>query len=335
MRYVNISKLEPGMKVYTPVYDDNLSLLINSNKSLTQWIIDKINNLGYTGLYIFEDGDEPNILYTSLVSEKLKIDTKRSLKTLNIDKILYHSYRIAEEITSSKKLCVNLIDLKTFDDYTYSHSLNVAIISTVIGKSMNCTEEELDILCASGLLHDIGKTKISKELLNKVDKLTDKEYSDIQKHVQYSYDIIKDDRNIKTRIKATILQHHENEDGTGYPRNLKSENIYKLAKIIHVADVYDALVSKRPYKKAYTYSEAIEYIMGNVGLMFDAEVVKAFIKHVVPYPIGIEVLLSDGRIGVVRKINNDILSRPEILTEDNEYIKLKDRLNLTIIKELI
>lgn len=140
---------------------------------------------------------------------------------------------------------------------------------------------------------------------------------------------------ISSTIRAGILSHHENEDGSGYPNGFVGDDIYIYAKIIHVADVFDALTSKRPYKVPYARSEAVEYLMGGCGRFFDRDVVEAFIQSVAIYPSGTEVMLSDGREGIVAANKWNPL-RPLIRLWDGEEIDLNDSCNyrdLTIVPE--
>lgn len=331
MRYLNINKVTENMILGKPVYDENMCLLLGANKRLSKLNISKLKELGYAGVYVFDNIVENNDL-EDVISDNLRKNSKESLRQLDIDSVIYYSNKIVEELYSNENICIDLIEMRSYDDYTYSHCVNVAILSTIIGIGMGLSNEELRALSLAGLLHDLGKTKIPTEILNKPDKLTQDEYRIVRRHAEYSYEIIRDNEEIPYITKIAVLLHHENENGTGYPVCLPSNKIYKLAKIIHVADVYDALTSKRPYKEAYNPSEALEFIMGNCDIMFHYETVETFIKYIAPYPIGIEVILSNGLNAIVVKTNRDIPLRPIVKTLSGNIYDLKKILNITIVK---
>lgn len=135
------------------------------------------------------------------------------------------------------------------DSYTYTHSINVALLSRLIGKWMKYGKNMQDSLMFAGLLHDIGKMKIDKNVLNKPDKLTDQEFEKIKQHSVYSYELLQLNKDIPLDVKVGILMHHERMDGSGYPYGVCNENINDIAKVLAIADSYDAMISERPYQK--------------------------------------------------------------------------------------
>ena len=177
---------------------------------------------------------------------------------------------------------------------------------------MGFSADKLKELCIAGMFHDMGKLEVPAEILNKPSKLTTEEYDIIKKHPQKSYDLLADRFEISSNVRMGVLCHHENEDGSGYPRGLTGDKINIFAKILHVVDVYDALTSKRSYKKAYACSEALEYLMGGTATLFDEKVVDVFMKYVPIYPKGMQVLLSDGRKGVIVRNNHISSLRPVV-----------------------
>jgi HD-GYP domain-containing protein (c-di-GMP phosphodiesterase class II) len=207
---------------------------------------------------------------------------------------------------------VNIIDIRTFDNYTFSHSLNVAVLSVVIGTALKLDRRQLRDIAMGALIHDIGKVFIDKKILNKPGKLTSGELNEIRKHCQEGYDYIKSNCLIPEDAMKAILTHHEQFDGNGYPSSLKRDEIHYFGRIISVADVYDALTSDRPYRSALLPSDAVEYIMSGYGSMFDPKVVTAFIRKVAPFPIGTCVRLSNGITGIVVENYESYGLRPKI-----------------------
>ena len=332
MRYVRAEHLEKGMVLVYTLYDNNEKVLLKANKKLTPMYISRIQQMDIAGLYVFED-DEIEY-HEPMISEKTRINAIKSLKRLNIDDCIYIANTIVEEIRESKSIIVETINLSTYDNYTYTHSLNVDILSVVLGIALGFRDDELRKLSQAALLHDIGKTCLPLEILNKPGRLTAEEYAEVQKHSRYGYNMLKDNHEISSVTRNAILSHHENEDGSGYPRQLVSEKIHKYAKIVHICDVYDALTTKRVYKDAMNPADALEYIMANTQTKFDKEMVEVFVQYVAPYPLGVLVELSNGKQAIVVENHREMLSRPTVRLMDGTSICLMDTLDLTIKKLL-
>lgn len=229
---------------------------------------------------------------------------------------------IMEEILTQKNVLINLVDIKSMDNYTYAHCVNVAILSLAVGMELGFHKKQLLDLAVGAMLHDIGKIFVPKEILNKKGKLNDKEYKIIQQHPQRGYDYLKEMYSINAFARIVVLQHQEKVDGSGYPDGLKAEKIHIYSKIVSIADVYDALTSDRPYRRGYSPNEAIEYLMGSVGKSFDYYMVKTFSKKIIPYPIGTLVRLSNGCIASIEAITHSFPLRPlvKIVRGNGEYL---------------
>ncbi len=206
---------------------------------------------------------------------------------------------IVSEITINENATVNMMDLKVFDDYTYYHSVNVSVLSIVVGAAEGLGKSKLYELGLGALLHDIGKVFVPKEILNKSGKLTPEEFEEIKKHSLMGNWYLREKWQVPIESNVAVLSHHEKYDGSGYPYGLKSDRISRFGKIVAVADVYDALTSDRPYRPALSPSEAMEYVMGGSGTLFDPKVVEVFAKKIVPYPVGTCVTLSNGLTAIV------------------------------------
>lgn len=332
MKYISIKNLQPDMILASTIYDNNENILLKANHKLTPLNIKRIQCLNFDGLYIYEDNEVS--FHNELISEHTRIKALKALKRLNIEKCLYLANQIIDEIRSNDSMLVETINLSSYDNYTYIHSINVSILSVITGIALGCSDEQLKNLSRAALLHDIGKTCISKEILNKPDILTEEEFSEIRKHPLYGYNILKDNNDISSVVRNAVYSHHENEDGTGYPRGLTSEKIHFFAKIIHIADVYDALTAKRIYKNPLNPADALEYLMANVESKFDKQILEIFIKYIAPYPVGTSVKLSNGQTAVVIKNNEETLTRPVVKQSNGSIINLQNVLNITIIELL-
>ena len=329
MRYISIEEAEPGMLLAKGVYDAYSRVLVAKKRPLTAEYIEKLRERGYLGFYI-EDEFSEGIVVEETISAELRNKGVEALRKKNIDATLQVAKDIVGQILHTDRISLDMVDLRTYDDYTYRHSVNVAVLSTIIGMGMGLEQEMLNDLCVAAMFHDMGKLMIDTEVINKPGRLTKEEFALIKMHPQLSLDLLAGRWNVSLESKEAILSHHENYDGSGYPRGLRKDEIPLYARIIHVADVYDALTSKRPYKDPYTPSESIEYLMGGCHILFDPVVVNAFLKWVPVYPKGVMVKLSDGREGIVYENTRNPI-RPKIRLKTGEILDLGDeRKNLHI-----
>ncbi|AHF08111.1 HD-GYP domain-containing protein [Desulfitobacterium metallireducens] len=201
--------------------------------------------------------------------------------------------------------------LQTSDKVTYKHSVNVALISYIIGKSMNFKGEKLRRLVLGALMHDIGKLEIPNEILNKPGALTEEEYEIMQTHpakgVARSSDLLLPDS-----VLSAILQHHERWNGSGYPQGLVGQEILLSAQIMAVADVFDALITDRPYHAAIPPYHALEILLKSSGTEFSPEVLQALLCMIQLYPAGSVVTLNSGEVGIVLRFSYRNLTQPKI-----------------------
>jgi HD-GYP domain-containing protein (c-di-GMP phosphodiesterase class II) len=175
---------------------------------------------------------------------------------------------------------------------------------------MGYDEEKLKELGIGAMLHDVGKTRIPIEILNKPGGLTDEEFEIIKKHTNIGYEILKKSNMLSTYASYIALTHHERYDGKGYPLGLKGNEVHEFARIVSVADVYDAITSDRVYKRRIKINEAVEYLIGMGDHQFDYNIVRNFIEHVTIYPPGTCVLLNTGDKAIVVDINRKYPNRP-------------------------
>lgn len=362
MRLVPIQYVKAGTFLAKTIYDDRGTVLLREGVKLTENYIKRVTQLGMFSIYINDEYSEKNvediikpelrqkavrtIKETFYSFEKFNLNTTRSNmqdKKYIIEKQKYFKsiseivQEIMEEILSRKNVLINIVDIKSLDNYTYQHSVNVAVLSLVLGIQLQLDRKKLYDLCLGALIHDIGKALIPDEILQKKDKLTKEEFDIVREHTLRGYDFLKGSVDISATSRIIALEHHEREDGKGYPEMRKDEEINDLAKIVAVSDVYDALTSDRPYRKAMSPNDAIEYIMANGQTQFNYEVVKAFSKCIVPYPEGTLVRLSNGEIAVVEEVFPNFVLRPKvkIINKKNDkgenlYRDLREELEIVI-----
>lgn len=336
MRLVPVSCVKEGSFLAKTIYDTNGILLLSKGFKLTRTVLKKIEESGIFSVYIndeYSNNEIEDIIKPELRQKAIKtvkssfesiirhssIPNSSANKKLELEKRYQQLYNISklagdivDDIASQKNVVVNLVDIKSMDNYTYEHSISVTVLSIVLGLELKYDRKRLTELAVGALLHDVGKVFVPKEYLQKKGRLTDAEFKAVKEHTVKGYDYIKGDTGISFASCNISLQHHEKFDGTGYPHGLKGEKIHEYARIVAIADVYDALTSDRPYRRAVSPNEALELIMGSAGRHFDINIVNAFVKKIVPYPEGTLVKLSNGEVGVIEETNPDFPLRPKV-----------------------
>lgn len=362
MRLVPIESVRANSLLGKNIYNSDGQILLRSGVVLTEPILKKVKDLNFFSLYIIdeyssaeiEDIIKPELRQKSIsVIKETFSDIERIATVHKFEKRLMKDYtkkehdyfnsinNIAEElldnILSNKNVLLSLVDIKSMDNYTYAHCVNVAVISLILGISLNLPKSTLTHLCIGALIHDIGKSFIPHDILQKPDKLTQEEFEVMKNHTKYGYNFLGNFFNLSSHSKLIVLQHHERFDGLGYPNKISGTEISYLSRIVSIADVYDALTSDRPYKRAMCPSDALEYLMSNAGTAFDYDMVNVFCKIIVPFPEGTIVSLSNGDIGIVEKTIPNFPLRPiiKIVKSNNSNeigakINLIDRLSVVI-----
>ena len=324
MRFVPIRYLIEGMTLGKTLFNSQGGIMLQKGTILNSRYLEKISLIGYNGVYI-EDELSKEIEVKEIINENLRNKTVMNIKSFYQDTEKNNKFGqtrylevkkliddIIDDIIGNRKLMVNMVDLKVFDDYTFYHSVNVAVLSMILGVTLNFNRDNLYKLGLAGLFHDIGKAFISKEILHKPGKLSVEEFNIIKTHSKMGCDFIEEADICTAQTCTGVLQHHEKFDGTGYPHGLKGDKIALFARIITVADVYDALTSDRPYRPAVAPSEAMEFVMAGGGTNFDPEIASIFPRKVSPYPDGTGVVLSDGRVGLVAENYECYCMRPKL-----------------------
>ena len=325
MRFIPISCLRTGMCIGKTIYNGSeLPFLVEGTK-LTDVYIDYLRTSQFTGLYVYDEISN-DIEIVNVISDELRNEAIKSVKKLFVvDKkssgasllakaadIRTKIDSIIDELLENKDVMVNMIDLKSFDTYTYAHSVNVAVLSLVIGIAMGLERKRLCELGLGAIMHDVGKVFVAKEIVNKPGKLTEAEFNEMKNHSLKGYKYARDQYKIPITSYMGILDHHEKWNGSGYPNGSTRDSISLFGRIISVADIYDALTTERSYRPAMSPSEAMEYIIGNSGTMFDPNIVDVFRKKVAPYPIGTVVMLSNGCTALVIENYEELCLRPKV-----------------------
>lgn len=324
-----MDEIVPGMRLAKSLYSVNGTLLLNSGAVLKQEYIEQLKNKGFNALFIGvapEDIEVPEVVSETVRMEAscalresmISIQNSGSFNQQRLEKIVD---MIIEEILTKKDIIVNVIDLKSINDYTFRHSVNVCILSLMLGRSLLYSQKKMHELGMGALLHDIGKSLIPAEILDKKDALTNEEFEEIKKHARYGYEILVPFESMNLLSKHVAYQHHERVSGTGYPRKLINSDIVEYAKVAAVADCYDAMTSDRPYKVRTSPKEALKELnLPNFKDGFDQKSMRHLVKMIAPYPVGTKVTLTDGQSAIITKINAEAIDRPlvTIISGDNK-----------------
>ncbi|HEY9855472.1 MAG TPA: HD-GYP domain-containing protein, partial [Stenomitos sp.] len=218
---------------------------------------------------------ERNVQTIKHIQEQVKHATR-----IDIREVDQSVQQTIHKIVSNKELLNSLIDLRVYDEYTYSHSSNVMSLALVVGTAMGYSPETLRILGIGALLHDVGKSLVPESILHKPGKLTEEEFNIMATHPANGIMLLSGYSWASTDIKNIVFQHHEKWDGSGYPMKLSREAISEFARVVSVVDVYDALISTRPYKKGLPPNVVYQAIVNGANNHFDPRVVQAFVKFI-------------------------------------------------------
>ncbi len=327
MRKISLEIARPGMILAKPVLGSTGQILLKSGVEIKPQYISYLQRLGVNDLYVRDDR-----IQDVVVSDVIKAETRHEarllvkrimsnlqspgcqVKSINIQdkEVVKTVNRIIEELINNKDLIVQLVDIRTKDDYLFAHSVNCAVLATLVAVKMNYDQKTLKLLATGSLLHDIGLVTVPEHILKKPDELTEDEFETIKKHPEYGFAIFKKSPLFNARAGAVILQHHERCNGRGYPRGLKSERINNLAKIVSIADAYDAMTSEKFHRQSYYPHQAVEMLMSMGGEYFDMAILHHFLSTIAAYPVGFHVFLSNGESGLVIANNPGMTLRPVV-----------------------
>lgn len=356
-------ELEPGMVVYDDVLDNNGRLILSKGMTLDDETIQKLDFFAVSEIPILIPDperkrpiieDEP-VIEAQVLDYSEKVKATPEFKTFtsayeqtvqlvqtNLDGLFRSNIPIKQvalinaifNLLNSCKTTMQLFDimynLDPTDEPTYHHCLNVSLISVVLGRWLGFKKADLQILALAGVVHDIGKLTVPIQILNKNGKLSDDEFAMIKSHVRNGYEIIKD-QVIDSRIKDAVLYHHERCDGSGYPSHLGMDKIPAFAKIIAIADVYDAMTSSRSYRKGHCPFEVIQLFDSEGYHKYDTQYIMTFLENIVSSYLHNNVKLSDGREGEIVMINSRCLYKPMVRV-GNDFIDLYSEKELSIVQ---
>ncbi len=211
--------------------------------------------------------------------------------------------QVVGSVIKNENALVWLTQLKSRDEYTTQHSINVCILSVLFGRHLGLAPNDLEELGFGALLHDVGKMRIPLQILNKFGKLNDDEMDLMKQHPVFGYEILRNTPGVSFSAVDIAHSHHERIDGTGYPRKMEGDTISLFTKVVSIVDVYDAITSDRVYHMGIAPHEALNMMYGWAPPSFNSELLQEFIRCLGIYPIGSIVELDNGEVGVVMTVN--------------------------------
>ena len=363
MRLTHISRVQVGTKLAEPVWDGEGLLLLAGGIPLTEGHLAQLRALGRQALYV-EDGDTADIVPPHPIRPEVRQQAVQnltrsfgavtkslkqlrvsfpalaranfrtgpladSLRSLKSDESLHKTFRDVNVMIDDlleRDVLLGLNSIKTHDSYTFQHSIDVTVMALVLAREAGWDKGRLRAFGIGCILHDIGKICVENAILNKPGKLTAGEYELVKAHPTVGYEVIRGVApGLGYLVPHVAYQHHERQDGTGYPRGLKGDNelgsnparmIHDFGAVAAVADVYDALTSDRPYRAGLPCDRAVSIITRESGSHFNAGVVKIFRSVVPPYPLSSEVRILTGKYaghsGVVSAVSKRDMNRPTV-----------------------
>ena len=323
MQRVRVSQLTEGMITARNVFSTDGRMLLAADKEITESYIRRLQEMEVYAIYVrnplFDDVEIPLVLSEETRNQSMQT-VKRAFEVLrnkrndvSFEEIQAVSRRIVAEVLRNRRALVHLTEIRSHDDYTFAHSVDVCVLSVLVAVHLGYTEVKLQELAVGALLHDVGKTKIEPDLINKQTALDEDEMAIMRGHTMFGFDILRSYQGKMTLPSIHIaLQHHEKYDGTGYPRGLSKDDIHEYSRIVSIADVYDAVTSDRPYRKALLPHEAYELMLYNGSQHFDPMILPLFLQRIAIYPVGTVVRLNTGDIGVVTSVPPEMPLRPTL-----------------------
>ncbi len=359
MRRVATYQLVPGMTVAEDIYNFTNQLVLSKGTVLTDDIITRLEFYSIISIYVEDDTEadlnikEPlgYIEFQDSYSERLQStpqfqefkkkyewqvdDFRDTLSTvmeknipLDVDSLMSNISDLVEASAKHVSLFDMLHNMREYNDSTYSHCMNVALICNTFAKWMHFSDEDVFTVTLCGLMHDIGKLTVPLDILNKPSKLTDEEFNIIRQHPVNGYRVLLK-HHMDTTICAAALLHHEKCDGSGYPYGLPGHRLDRFTKMVTIADVFDAMTSARVYRGPLCPFKVVELIEEEGYQKYDADYLLTFLSHIVNTYISYRVRLNNGQEGEVIYINKHKLGRPTIKC-GNEYVDLSAHPELEI-----
>lgn len=345
------SELKEGMVTLTDTYSTDGKLILHKDTVITKRIISLL--IDNDVIFVDAEPQEDKIslpIHTVAEEQIVKTPEYKKFKRrynkniedldehlndivhrnakIDIDAMLKDTMNILKSTDSPLSVFTMLSTMKSYDDSTFNHSLNVSLICNIFASWLGLNEDEIELLTVCGLFHDIGKLLIPDNIIKKPGRLTDEEFAIIKSHPQKGYEILRKQK-VDLHIQYSALMHHEKCDGSGYPLGLKAEQIDWCAQIVTIADIYEAMTATRVYRGAISPFTVINMFEEDGLKKYNPGYLLTFLEHVVNSYMNCKVRLSNGEEGDIVYINRVRLSKPMIKTK-NDFIDLSKKPDVNI-----
>lgn len=344
MQRVSVGFLEAGMVAARNVHSAEGRLLVTKETVLSEAMVANIQKTSLGSIYVrnplFQDIEAEEVVTEdnrrkAVMALKSAVTAYQKTKVLDIQPLKKVLRELVVEIIRNRDSMIHQLDMRTYQDYIYAHSVNTCVLSVLIAVNLDYPEGKLTDLALGTMLHDVGMMMLPDALLMKMGNLTPEESKQVQQHPEDGFNILRTVREIPITVAHIAYQHHERVDGKGYPRNLTADKILEVAKVAAVADTFDALVSDRPYRKGMVPHEAYEVMMALADSYVDRDILHLFLTHVAIYPVGAVVQLDNGQHGVVTKVLPRLQTRPQVrLLTDQQGNLLSEQTEIDLTQHL-
>ena len=356
MRRIPTRHLKEGSIIATDIYDSNGKVLIGKNTKVDAKRIEALKRYKILSVYVVDEYS-PEI-FEDIIGEKLRVNAVMELKSMALEfrkidftergtvvkqeylrRIVQMLNEITDELLAKKTPIIEQIDIRDMENYRYYHAVNVAVMSIIIGMELGYSRRKLRNLALGALLHDVGKTLLPDELIDKSGGRSLEEETELKSHCKLGYKYSREFKSLDEEVRLVILDHHENVDGSGYPRGINGDKINELTKIVAILNFYDNFMATGYMLNDSLPSNVLEQIMAYVDLNFDFDIVRVFLRKVKPFIKGTMVKLNTGDIAIVEGTIQGAPLRPLVrvikstdLSKINKVINLVDKLDVTIVE---
>lgn len=352
MGRTHFSDIVLGDRIAEPVFTEEGALLLNEGAIINDEVLSRLQNHEISYVDILDSLSE-GIVPRGIIDEEQMEESICAVKNL-FDEVMYReklgvrtvipdeSFKLVEEVIESlmealkntKDLMYTVVDMMSTDEYTYKHSVNVAILSILTAEAMDYSRTDIKNIALGALLHDIGKLKVKDNLVNKPMELTKEEQMEMKRHSEYGYELTKAVGMLPYMAKQIIHLHHEKLDGSGYPLGLKGIEIPEYVRIVTVCDMYDAMTSNRIYRSKMPIYTALEILMRDAVYRIDPKIYRVLTSTICIFPPGSGIILSDERAGIVMSYNKENPTRPTVRVLDIDTKKFDIKVEIVKLDQV-
>lgn len=317
---VKVVELVRGDIIAKDVYSPSGGILVTKNTDVDEVIMQRLLRSYNDYLFVYRkvsdnfDLNQINI-HQILIDEIEYIINQTAKRFLKQNQDIEQIKKIILDILKNNYAAKLLMPIRPLGESVFNHSINVTVFALCVGKEMHIPYNRLKVLGTAALFHDIGMSKIPRQIIFKEETLNDNEKKLLRMHPRFSFEILQQTDSSNLEIGTIILQHHERQDGKGYPNAIKGDKIHQMAKILNICDIFEALTNDRPYRQKFEKNESLEYLLSAGDNNYHSEIIQGLINSISIYPFGKWVMLSTGEAGIIasQEEENSLNYRPRVM----------------------